>query len=168
MQTHYAKIIGTGGYLPQEVFTNADWEKRVETSDAWIAERTGIRSRHIAAQDETASDMGMKAAQKALEAAGCSPEAIELIIVATGTPDKVFPSTACILQEKMGIPTCIAFDVQAACTGFIYALSIAEKFIKTGTVKKALVVGTELMSRVIDWSDRNTCVLFGDGAGAVV
>lgn len=168
MQKRYAKIIGTGGYLPEEVFTNADWEKRVDTSHDWIVERTGIKSRHIAAQGEMASDMGVKAAQKALAAAECSPEAIELIIVATGTPDKVFPSTACIIQEKLKIPTCIAFDVQAACTGFIYALSIAEKFIQTGAVKRALVLGTELMSRVIDWSDRNTCVLFGDGAGAVV
>lgn len=168
MQRLHTRIVGTGGYLPEEVFTNADWERRVDTSDAWIIERTGIRSRHIAAQNETASDLGKKAAQKALEAAHCSPDAIELIIVATGTPDKVFPSTACILQEKLGIPTCIAFDVQAACTGFIYALSIAEKFIKSGEIKKALVVGTELMSRLIDWSDRNTCVLFGDGAGAVV
>lgn len=168
MQRHYAKIVGTGGYLPEEIFTNADWEKRVETSDAWIIERTGIRSRHIAAQNETASELGKKAAQKALEAAHCSPNEIELIIVATGTPDKVFPSTACILQEKLRIPTCIAFDVQAACAGFIYALSIAEKFIRGGEIKKALIVGTELMSRIIDWSDRNTCVLFGDGAGAVV
>lgn len=164
----YAKIIGTGGYLPAQVFTNADWEKRVETSDAWIVERTGIRSRHIAAKDEMASDMGAKAALKALEMANCLPQDIELIIVATGTPDKIFPSTSCILQHKLNIPTCIAFDVQAACTGFIYGLSIAEKFIKTGTVKKALVVGSELMSRVINWSDRNTCVLFGDGAGAMI
>lgn len=164
----YARIIGTGGYLPSQVFTNADWEKRVETSDAWILDRTGIESRHIAAKDEMASDMGAKAAQKAFEMANCAPDDIELIIVATGTPDKIFPATSCILQHKLKIPTCIAFDVQAACTGFIYALSIAEKFIKTGTVKRALVVGSELMSRVINWSDRNTCVLFGDGAGAVI
>jgi len=164
----YARIIGTGGYLPQQVFTNADWEKRVDTSDAWIVERTGIRSRHIAAKDEMASDMGVQAAKKAFAMADCSPNDIDLIIVATGTPDKIFPATSCILQHKLAIPTCIAFDVQAACTGFIYGLSIAEQFIKTGTVKTALVVGTELMSRVVHWSDRNTCVLFGDGAGAVV
>lgn len=164
----YTRIIGTGGYLPSQVFTNADWEKRVDTSDAWIVERTGIRSRHIAAQDERASDLGVKAAERALAAAGCTPQDIELIVVATGTPDKIFPSTACIIQEKLGAPTGIAFDIQAACTGFIYALSVADKFIKTGAVKKALVIGTELMSRVIDWADRNTCVLFGDGAGAVV
>ena len=164
----YARIIGTGGYLPQDVFTNADWEKRVDTSDTWIVDRTGIRSRHIAAKNETASSMGVEPSLQAFEAANCAPGSIDLIIVATGTPDKVFPATACIIQQKLKIPTCIAFDVQAACTGFIYALSIAEKFIQSGTVKRALIVGTELMSRVIDWSDRNTCVLFGDGAGAVV
>ncbi len=164
----YSKIAGTGSYLPPTVFTNADWEKRVETSDAWIFERTGIRSRHIAGKDETASSMAAIAAQSALEQSGVSVEEVQLVIVATGTPDKIFPSTACLLQQRLNIPTCIAFDVQAACTGFIYAMSIADQFIKNGTVKNALVVGSELMSRVIDWSDRSTCVLFGDGAGAVV
>lgn len=164
----YSKIVGTGSYLPPTIFTNADWEKRVETSDAWIFDRTGIRSRHIAGKDESASSMGAIAAQRALEQSGLSPSEVQLIIVTTGTPDKIFPSTACLLQNRLNIPTCIAFDVQAACTGFIYGLSIAEQFIKNGTVQNALVVGAELMSRVIDWSDRSTCVLFGDGAGAVV
>lgn len=164
----YSKIVGTGSYLPATVFTNADWEKRVETSDAWIYERTGIRSRHIAAKDESASSMGAIAAKRALEQSGLSASDVQLIIVATGTPDKIFPSTACLLQQRLQIPTCIAFDVQAACTGFIYAMSIADQFIKTGMVQNALIVGAELMSRVIDWADRSTCVLFGDGAGAVV
>ena len=164
----YSTIMGTGGFLPPTVFTNADWEKRVETSDAWIIERTGIRSRHIAGPDETASGMAAEAAKAAMFAANCVPADIQMIIVVTGTPDKVFPSTACIVQQKLQIPTCIAFDLQAACTGFVYALSVADQFIKTGAVKSALVVGTELMSRLIDWSDRNTCVLFGDGAGAVI
>lgn len=164
----YSKIAGTGSYLPPTIFTNADWEKRVETSDAWILDRTGIRSRHIAGKDETASSMGAIAARRALEQSGLSTDDVELIIVTTGTPDKIFPSTACLLQQHLKIPTCIAFDVQAACTGFIYGLSIADQFIKTGAVKNALVVGSELMSRIIDWSDRTTCVLFGDGAGAVV
>lgn len=164
----YSKIAGTGSYLPPTIFTNADWEKRVETSDAWIFDRTGIRSRHIAGKDETASSMGAIAAKRALEQSGISTDDVELIIVTTGTPDKIFPSTACLLQQRLNIPTCIAFDVQAACTGFIYGLSIADQFIKTGAVKNALVVGSELMSRVIDWADRTTCVLFGDGAGAVV
>lgn len=164
----YAKLVGTGSYLPKTVFTNAHWEKRVETSDAWIVERTGIQSRHFASQDETAATMGSYAALAALEQAACLPQEVQLIIVATATPDKIFPSTACIIQQKCQIPTCIAFDVQAACTGFMYAFSIADQFIKTGMVDCALVIGTELMSRLIDWSDRNTCVLFGDGAGAVV
>jgi len=164
----YSKIVGTGSYLPTTVFTNADWEKRVETSDAWIFERTGIRSRHIAAKDESASSMGAVAAKRALEQSGLSSSDVQLIIVATGTPDKIFPSTACLLQQRLQIPTCIAFDVQAACTGFVYAMSIADQFIKTGMVQNALIVGAELMSRVIDWADRSTCVLFGDGAGAVV
>lgn len=164
----YSVIAGTGGYLPPTVFTNADWEKRVETSDAWIVERTGIHSRHIADANETASGMGAEAAKAAMQAANCLPEDIDMIVVVTGAPDKIFPSTACIIQEKLKIPTCIAFDLQAACTGFVYALSVADQYIKTGAVRSALVIGTELMSRLIDWSDRNTCVLFGDGAGAVV
>lgn len=164
----YASITGTGGYLPATIFTNADWEKRVNTSDEWIVERTGIKSRHIASKDETASSMGVKAALKALDMANVDAKEIQLIIVATGSPDKIFPATACLIQKQLNIPTCIAFDIQAACSGFIYALSIADQYIKSGTIKKALVIGTELMSRLIDWSDRNTCVLFGDGAGAVV
>ncbi len=164
----YTKISGTGGYLPETIFTNADWEKRVNTSDEWIVDRTGIKSRHIASKDETASNMGAQAALKALDMASVDAKEIELIIVATGSPDKIFPATACLIQKQLNIPTCIAFDIQAACSGFIYALSIADQYIKSGAIKKALVVGTELMSRLIDWSDRNTCVLFGDGAGAVV
>lgn len=164
----YANIAGTGGYLPRTIFTNADWATRVDTSDEWIVERTGIRARHIACADETASTMGVWAAKQALDAAHCLPKDIELIIVATGTPDKIFPSTACLVQQKLEIPTCIAFDVQAACTGFIYALSIADQYIKSGAIRTALVIGTEQMSRLFDWSNRNTCVLFGDGAGAVI
>ncbi len=164
----YTKIIGTGGYLPPTIFTNEDWEKRVETSDAWIKERSGILQRHIAGPEETASSMGAQAASAALAAAKRSPQDVQMVIVATGTPDRVFPATACLVQNKLQIPTCIAFDIQAACTGFIYALSIADQYIKAGVVDCALVIGTELMSRLIDWSDRTTCVLFGDGAGAVV
>ncbi|MFI4937912.1 MAG: beta-ketoacyl-ACP synthase III [Candidatus Berkiellales bacterium] len=164
----YSKIVGTGGYLPPTVFTNADWEKRVDTSDEWIVDRTGIHSRHIALTDETSSHMAAKAAQLAMTAANCDPKDIQLIIVATGMPDKIFPATACLVQKQLQIPICIAFDIQAACTGFIYALSIADQYIKTGAVKCALVIGSELMSRLVDWSDRNTCILFGDGAGAVV
>lgn len=164
----YSRITGTGGYLPATIFTNKDWEKRVSTSDEWIFERTGIRSRHIAAKEEMASTMGAKAAANALAMAKVDSKDIELIIVATGTPDKIFPATACLIQKQLNIPSCIAFDIQAACSGFIYALSIADQYIKTGAVKRALIIGTELMSRLMDWSDRNTCVLFGDGAGAVV
>ncbi len=164
----YSRITGTGGYLPATIFTNKDWEKRVSTSDEWIFERTGIRSRHIAAKEEMASTMGAKAAANALAMAKVDPKEIQLIIVATGTPDKIFPATACLIQKQLNIPSCIAFDIQAACSGFIYALSIADQYIKTGAVKRALIIGTELMSRLMDWSDRNTCVLFGDGAGAVV
>lgn len=164
----YSKIVGTGGYLPPTVFTNADWEKRVDTSDAWIVERTGIRSRHIAGPDESASSMAAIAANAALEQAQCVAKDIQMVIVATGTPDKIFPATACLVQKKLQIPPCIAFDVQAACSGFVYALSIADQYIKSGAVSRALVIGSELMSRLIDWNDRNTCILFGDGAGAVV
>jgi 3-oxoacyl-[acyl-carrier-protein] synthase-3 len=164
----YSKIIGTGSYLPSTIFTNADWEKRVDTSDKWIFERTGIRSRHIANKDETASSMATFAANAALEQCQYPAKDIQMVIVATGSPDKVFPATACLVQKNLNMPTCIAFDVQAACSGFIYALSIADQYIKTGAIKSALVIGSELMSRLIDWSDRNTCILFGDGAGAVV
>jgi len=164
----FAKITGTGSYLPKKIMTNADWEQRVETNDAWIVERTGIHSRHIADETETASFMATQAAKLALERAQCSAEQIQLIIVATGTPDKIFPSTACLVQHQLAIQNCIAFDIQAACTGFIYALSIAEQYIKSGAIRHALVIGSELMSRLMDWQDRSTCVLFGDGAGAVV
>jgi 3-oxoacyl-[acyl-carrier-protein] synthase-3 len=164
----YSRIIGTGGYLPQKVLTNADLEKMVDTTDQWIIERTGIRERHIAADGETSASMAEQAARLAIAAAGITPEAIDLIIVATTTPDRVFPSTACLLQDRLGIHGCPAFDVQAVCTGFVYALGIADKFIRTGAARRALVVGSETLSRIIDWTDRTTCVLFGDGAGAVV
>jgi 3-oxoacyl-[acyl-carrier-protein] synthase-3 len=154
--------------LPETIFTNQDWEKRVDTSNAWILERTGIESRRIAAPHETASSMATHAAKEAIAKADLSPKEIQLIIVATGAPDKIFPATACLVQKKLQIPNCIAFDIQAACTGFIYALSIADQYIKSGTIKNALIIGSELMSRLMDWSDRNTCVLFGDGAGAAV
>lgn len=164
----YSRIIGTGHYLPERIMPNAEWEKRVETSDEWIVERTGIHSRHIAAPEETASSMAEQAARHALQKAGVAPEEIELVIVTTGTPDQIFPATACHLQKRLEIPQSIAFDVQAACSGFIYALGIADQFIQTGKVKRALVACSELMSRLVDWTDRSTCVLFGDGAGAVV
>ncbi len=164
----YSRIAGTGGYLPKKVLTNADIAERVDTSDAWIVERTGIRERRIAAPDETAASMGEIAARQALEAAGWRPAEVELIVVATSTPDRIFPSTACLLQERLGILSqCGAFDVQAACSGFIYALSIADQFIRSGALRRVLVVGSEINSRLIDWNDRSTCILFGDGAGAV-
>lgn len=164
----YAKIAGTGGYLPEKILSNADLEKMVETTDQWILERTGISQRHIMADDETTSGMAEKAARKALEAANLSPQDIELIIVGTTTPDRMFPSTACILQQRLGSGTCPALDISAACAGFIYGLSIADQYIKSGTIKNALVVGAEAMSRLVDWTDRTTCILFSDGAGAVV
>jgi 3-oxoacyl-[acyl-carrier-protein] synthase-3 len=164
----FSRIVGTGGYLPEKVLTNHDLEKMVDTSDEWIRERTGIEQRHIAAEDQTTADLAERAARQALEAAQLMPEAVELIVVATTTPDKIFPSTACLLQQRLGNHGAPAFDVQAVCSGFIYALSVADQFIRTGMVKNALVVGAETLSRIIDWSDRNTCVLFGDGAGAVV
>ena len=164
----YARIIGTGGYLPENVVTNADMEKIVDTTDQWIRERTGIEQRHIAVEGETTVDLAEKASRRAIEAAGIDPQEIDLIILATSTPDKIFPSSACILQARLDIHGCPAFDVQAVCTGFIYAMSIAEKFIKCGSAKKVLVVGAEVFSRILNWNDRSTCVLFGDGAGAVV
>lgn len=164
----YARIAGTGGYLPERVLTNADLEKMVETTDQWITERTGIRKRHLAADGQTTCDLAEMAARRALEAAGCTPGELGLIIVATTSPDRVFPSTACLLQARLGNRGCAAFDVQAVCTGFVYALGVAERFIRAGGVRKALVVGAETLSRLVDWSDRTTCVLFGDGAGAVV
>lgn len=164
----FTRIAGTGSYLPSHMMTNHDWAKRVETSHEWIVERTGIHSRRIAGPDETACTMAVEAATHALEAASIQAKDIELIIVATATPDKAFPSTACLVQQKLKIPVCIAFDVQAACSGFIYALSVADSFIKTGQVRNALIIGSEMMSRLINWSCRNTAVLFGDGAGAFV
>ena len=164
----YSKILGTGGYLPEEIRTNDDISKTVDTSDSWIYERTGIKSRRIAGADETASSMAEIAAKQALAAAQISSEAIDLIIVTTGTPDRVYPSTGCLLQQRLGIKNCVAFDVQAACSGAIFALSIADQYIKTGAVKNALIVGSEICSRIVDWTDRGTCILFGDGAGALV
>ncbi len=164
----YSRIAGTGSYLPEKVLSNHDLESMVETSDQWITERTGIKERHIAAENETTTDLAYQASVKAIEAAGITNNDIDLIIVATTTPTQIFPSTASLLQAKLDIAGCPAFDVQAVCTGFVYALTIADKFIKAGGVKNVLVVGAESISRIIDWSDRNTCVLFGDGAGAVV
>lgn len=171
--TRYSRITGTGSYLPPHRLTNAELAgelaaKGVETSDEWIEERTGIKARHFAAPDVTSSDLGLEAAKRALEAAGLKAADIDLIIVATSTPDMVFPSAACILQHKLGIAGCPAFDIQAVCSGFVYALTVADAMIKTGTASKALVVGAEVFSRILDFSDRTTCVLFGDGAGAVV
>ena len=164
----YSNIIGTGAYLPEKILTNFDLEKMVETSDQWIRERTGIEKRHVAAEGETTCDMAEHAARQAIDAAGVSIADIDLIIVATTTPDKVFPSTACLLQKRLGISGPAAFDVQAVCSGFVYALTVADNFIRTGGARCALVVGAETLSRIINWQDRSTCVLFGDGAGAVV
>jgi len=164
----YAKITGTGVYLPERILTNAELEKMVDTSDEWIRSRTGIEKRHIAAEDETTCDLAQQASLNAIASAGVSRDEIDMIIVATSTPDLTFPSTACLLQQRLGIHNCAAFDVQAACTGFIYALGVADKFVKSGDVDCALVVGAEIMSRLINWEDRTTCVLFGDGAGAVI
>ncbi len=164
----YSRIVGTGSYLPEKVLTNHDLEKMVETNDQWIQERTGIKKRHIVADNETTTDLAFNAAERAIEAAGISNDDIDLIIVATTTPTRIFPSTAALVQQKLNISGCPAFDVQAVCTGFIYALTVADKFIKSGSVKNALIIGAESLSRIVDWTDRNTCVLFGDGAGAVV
>jgi 3-oxoacyl-[acyl-carrier-protein] synthase-3 len=165
----YSRITGTGSYLPQKVLTNHDLERMVDTSHDWIVSRTGIEQRHIAADDESTSDLALHASRRAIEAAGIDPQQIDLIIVGTTTPDRVFPSTACLLQDKLGIKSRgPAFDIQAVCSGFVYALSTADQFIRGGQNKCALVVGAETMSRIVDWSDRNTCVLFGDGAGAVI
>jgi len=164
----YARITGTGGYLPENAMTNHDIEKIVDTSDQWIRERTGIEQRHIAAGGQTTVDLAEIASRRAIEAAGIDAQDIDLIIFATSTPDKIFPSSACILQARLDIHGSPAFDIQAVCTGFVYALAIAEKFIKTGSSKKALVVGAEVFSRILNWKDRSTCVLFGDGAGAVI
>jgi 3-oxoacyl-[acyl-carrier-protein] synthase-3 len=164
----YSRITGTGSYLPQKILTNRELEALVDTSDEWIHTRTGIRQRHIAADDEKASDLALMASRRALESAKLRAEDVDLIIVATTTPDMVFPSTACLMQAKLGIKQCAAFDLQAVCSGFVYALATADQFIKSGQYRNALVVGSEVYSRILDWQDRGTCVLFGDGAGAVV
>lgn len=165
----YSTILGTGSYLPEKVVTNFDLEKIVDTTNDWIVERTGIHERRVVAADENAVTMAEIAGKRALEAAGLTPADVEMIIVSSTTPHMVFPSTACLLQEKFGIAGCPAFDLNAsACAGFMYAFSIADQYIKTGAIKNALVIGSEVMSRVVDWNDRTTCVLFGDGAGAVV
>jgi 3-oxoacyl-[acyl-carrier-protein] synthase-3 len=165
----YSRIVGTGGYLPANVVSNAELAGRgVDTSDEWIRERTGIRQRHLADPTQSASDLAYVAALRAIDAAGITAAEIDLIIVATSTPDFIFPSTACVLQAKLGIKRCPAFDVQAVCSGFVYALDIADKYIRSGMYQRALVVGAEVFSRILDWKDRGTCVLFGDGAGAVV
>lgn len=165
----YSRILGTGSYLPEKILTNADLEKMVDTNDAWIVERTGIRQRHIAAEHENSLTMAESASRAALEAAGLKPEDLDMIIVATTTPIKTFPSTACYLQKNLGISGCAAFDLNSvACSGFMYGVSIADQFIRQGNAKNVLIVGTELMSRIMDWTDRTTCVLFGDGAGAMI
>jgi 3-oxoacyl-[acyl-carrier-protein] synthase III len=164
----YSRIAGTGSYLPPRIVTNEEFAQRLETSDAWIRERTGIVQRHIAEATQASSDLALPASRLAMEAAGVTADEIDLIIVATSTPDYVFPSTACLLQAKLDVKNCAAFDLQAVCTGFVYALSTADKFIRSGQHKCALVVGAEVFSRILDWNDRGTCVLFGDGAGAVI
>jgi 3-oxoacyl-[acyl-carrier-protein] synthase-3 len=164
----YSRIAGTGSYLPEKVLTNADLEKMVDTSDEWIRTRTGIERRHIAAPDETSSMLAEHAARRALRAAGLTVEDVDFIVVGTTTPDRVFPNTGTLLQERLGIHGCPAFSLETACSGFVYALSVADKYVRLGEAKCALVVGTECLSRITDWTDRATCVLFGDGAGAVV
>ncbi|MDR0480277.1 MAG: ketoacyl-ACP synthase III, partial [Gallionellaceae bacterium] len=164
----YSKIIGTGSYLPAKVLTNYDLEKIVDTSHDWIFSRSGIAERHVAADHELSSDMAVHASRRAFEAAGVTADEIDLIILATTTPDQIFPGTACILQDKLGIKRAAAFDVQAVCSGFVYALNTADLYIRGGQAKTALVVGVDALTRLLDWTDRSTCVLFGDGAGAVV
>lgn len=164
----YSKIAGTGSYLPPRVMTNNDFAASLDTSDQWIRERTGIVQRHIADPAQTSSDLAFEASRNALAAAGLKASELDLIIVATSTPDFVFPSTACLLQAKLGAPGGAAFDIQAVCSGFIYGMATADAFIRSGTSKRVLVVGSEVFSRILDWNDRSTCVLFGDGAGAVV
>ncbi|MFZ0254628.1 MAG: beta-ketoacyl-ACP synthase III [Gammaproteobacteria bacterium] len=164
----FARVLGTGGYLPEHVLTNSDLERLVDTKDAWVQERTGIRKRHIVGPGETTCDLAEHASRRALEAAGIEKDKIDFVVLGTTTPDLVYPATACRLQARLGISGCPAFDVQAVCTGFIYALSIADQFIRTGAAKCALVVGADASSKILDWTDRGTCVLFGDGAGAVI
>lgn len=161
-------MLGTGSALPDKVLTNADLEKIVDTSDEWIVTRTGIRERHIAAEGETTGDLGFLAAQRALEASGVKATELDLIVVGTTTPDLIFPSTACLIQHRLGANGCAAFDVNAACSGFVYALGVANAFIRSGQARKVLVIGAETLTRMVDWTERETCVLFGDGAGAVV
>ena len=164
----YSRIAGTGSYLPEKVVTNHDLEQMMDTSDEWIQERTGIKRRHLAADGEKTSDLALAAARSAMEMAGISADEIGLIIIATTTPDKVFPGTACIVQRRLGIGGCAAFDVQAACSGFVYGLDLGDRYIRTGAAKNVLVIGAETLSRLTNWEDRTTAVLFGDGAGAVV
>lgn len=164
----FSRIAGTGSALPEKVLTNADLEKLVDTSDEWIASRTGIRQRHVASEGETTADLAERAARAAMEAAGVTAAELDLIVLGTTTPNLIFPSTACLVQHRLGANGCAAFDVNAACSGFLYALSIADQFVRAGTAKTVLVIGAETLTRMLDWSDRNTCVLFGDGAGAVV
>lgn len=168
MNEGMVRIVGTGSYVPEKILTNFDLEKIVDTSDEWIMTRSGIRERHIASEDEAASDLGVKAALKAIKDAGIEPSDVDLIITATITPDMLFPATACLIERELGLKNIIAFDINAACTGFIYGVSIAELFLKSDACKTALVVGTEALSKIINWKDRQTCVLLGDGAGAAV
>jgi len=164
----YSRIIGTGRYLPERVLTNFDLEKIVDTTDEWIRTRTGVERRHVVEPDQTTSDMCVEAAKKAMETAGVTPQDIDMVITGTTTPDLIFPNISTIIQHRLGIPACTAFSLEAACTGFIYALTTADKFIKAGEAKCALVMGAECITKLVDWSDRNTCVLFGDGAGAAI
>ena len=164
----YSRIAGTGRYLPERILTNADLEKMVETSDEWIRTRTGVERRHIAADDQSTSDLCVEAAKRAMEAAGVEPGDIDLVVIGTTSPDLVFPNIATIVQHRLGIPACPAFSLEAACTGFIYALSTVDKYIRLGEARCALVIGAEIISKLVDWTDRTTCVLFGDGAGAVI
>lgn len=164
----YSRIVGTGSYLPPNAVSNDDLARRVDTSDEWIVSRTGIRQRHIASAEQTSSDLAVEASNAALAAAGVSAADLDLIIVATSTPDFVFPSTACLVQARLGVKGCPAFDVQAVCSGFVYALALADSLVRAGQARTALIIGSEVFSRILDWSDRSTCVLFGDGAGAIV
>ena len=164
----YSRIVGTGKYLPERILTNAELERMVETTDEWIRSRTGIEFRHIAADNEFTSDLAYKAGLEALQSAGLTPNDIDLVLVGTTTPDLIFPNVACLVQDKLGIKACPAFSVEAACSGFLYGLVVADQFLRLGQARRALVIGAETMSRIMDWTDRETCVLFGDGAGAVI
>ena len=164
----YSRIVGTGKYLPERILTNAELERMVETTDEWIRSRTGIEFRHIAADNEFTSDLAYKAGLEALQSAGLTPNDIDLVIVGTTTPDLIFPNVGCLVQDKLGIKSCPAFSVEAACSGFLYGLVVADQFLRLGQARRALVIGAETMSRIMDWTDRETCVLFGDGAGAVI